>query len=920
MAERVVKVRLTAAVEGYKQAMKEAADATKRTGDEAQAAGDKVAAYRSAFNAVGAAGIAMGAVLGAGFGVAVKKFADFDAAMSSVQAAVHESAGNMDLLRHAALDAGESTVFSATESAAAIEELAKAGISTADILNGGLTGALDLAAAGNIGVAEAAGIAATSLKMFALEGDDMSHVADLLAAGAGKAMGDVDDLAQALNQAGLVANQTGLSIEETTAGLAAFAEQGLLGSDAGTSFKTMLQAMSPSSAAAAAAIEKYGLSAYDAQGNFIGLAEYAGKLKTGLAGLSTEQQNATLKTVFGADAVRAASVLYQNGAEGIEEWTAAVDDQGYAAQTAALRLDNLKGDVEALGGALETALIDSGSAANDTLRTMAQALTGLLGMYNDLPTGVQATVTAVGGATAAVALSGGAAFLAVPKYLEFKAAVEGAGWSMKGVTLTAGAAGLALGGLFAIVGELASEYQEAQARQEAYASSLEKGTHRITEATRELIATRITDKDDFLNLSGYASMADSADKLGISLSVVRKAIEGDADALTELNAKTQEAIDGYNFWDNASISAHSSAQLLRQEVEKETGALGRAAELAREKAEATRESGDVAESAADAYSAEADAIQDLSSQLTSLIDKINAANGVAQDAEAANARYQSALAGLSAEVEKNGASLDANTAAGSANRAALADLAGAAQNAAQAQFEQDLATMSADEAAKNWNSTLAAQRQAFVDSAVAAGYNATEVQALADRIFQMPDKKTVDMLVETAYAQNAIDQFITLNNGRRVKVHVDVDVNQSFNVGGKTVSGMSTGGPVTGRGPKGRDSELRMLAPGEHVIPADEVDAAGGHDNVAMWRAMLKSGASEPMYSAPRPEPVYVSARGAGGWGYGEPAPAQPISLDGLTIRGTLEIGGDGLARIVNGQIVAHDESANAWSRSGARS
>ena len=77
-------------------------------------------------------------------------------------------------------------------------------------------------------MADAAGIAATALKTFKLEGEDMAHVADLLAAGAGKAMGDVTDLSAALNQSALVANATGLSIEETTAGLAAFASQGLL--------------------------------------------------------------------------------------------------------------------------------------------------------------------------------------------------------------------------------------------------------------------------------------------------------------------------------------------------------------------------------------------------------------------------------------------------------------------------------------------------------------------------------------------------------------------------------------------------------------------------------------------------------------------------------------------------------------------
>jgi TP901 family phage tail tape measure protein len=134
-----------------------------------------------------------------------------------------------------------------------IEALAKAGVSTTDILGGGLTGALSLAAAGNQSVGDAAETAASAMTQFKLSGKDIPHIADLLAAGAGKAQGEVSDLAMALNQTGLVASQTGLSINETTAGLAAFASAGLIGSDAGTSFKTMLLRLTPTSGQGAGA-------------------------------------------------------------------------------------------------------------------------------------------------------------------------------------------------------------------------------------------------------------------------------------------------------------------------------------------------------------------------------------------------------------------------------------------------------------------------------------------------------------------------------------------------------------------------------------------------------------------------------------------------------------------------------------------
>jgi TP901 family phage tail tape measure protein len=122
------------------------------------------------------------------------------------------------------------------------------------------------------------------MTQFSLNGSQLPHVADLLAAGAGKAMGSVEDMGQALNQAGLLASSTGISIEETTGALAAFASAGLIGSDAGTSFKTMLQQLQNPSKESAELMAELGINAYDAQGNFVGLPAWPGSCRRSWAG------------------------------------------------------------------------------------------------------------------------------------------------------------------------------------------------------------------------------------------------------------------------------------------------------------------------------------------------------------------------------------------------------------------------------------------------------------------------------------------------------------------------------------------------------------------------------------------------------------------------------------------------------------
>jgi len=392
VTDRTVRVRLEAVTSQYTAAMARAGQST--TNFAKGVTGNVGKAARSLEAVSTEATIAGGALIGIGV-ASVAASTRFDKQMSAVQAATKSSVATMERLRQSALDAGAATAFSATEAAQGQEELAKAGVSTADILGGALKGALDLAAAGGTSVANSAEIAATALTVFGLKGSDVAHVADLLAAGAGKAQGSVDDMGMALKQSALVAKQTGLSVEDTTGALAQFASAGLIGSDAGTSFKTMLQRLTPQSEEAADLMKKLGINAYDAQGQFIGLEAFAGKLRAGLVGLSAEQRNAALATIFGSDSVRAAAVLYEGGAEGVRKWRDAVNDSGYASEQAAIRLDNLAGDFEQLSGSIETTFIKSGSTANGLLRTLTQGATDAVNAVGNLPTPVLAVGVAV---------------------------------------------------------------------------------------------------------------------------------------------------------------------------------------------------------------------------------------------------------------------------------------------------------------------------------------------------------------------------------------------------------------------------------------------------------------------------------------------------------------------------------------------
>jgi TP901 family phage tail tape measure protein len=392
MTLRSVGVRLTAEIGSYQSNLRKAAQATKDFKGELDKASKKGNLDKLS-NAVGGLGLGLAGLAAAG----VKMSMDFDKAMSAVSAATHAPRDQLEKLRQAAIAAGKDTQYSATQAADGVTELAKAGVSTANILGGGLKGALSLAAAGQLDVGEAAETAASAMTQFKLSGDQIPHLADLLAAAAGKAQGSVHDVGQALNQSGLVAAQFGLSIEDTTGALAEFASAGLVGSDAGTSFKTMLLAMANPSKITKSMMDELGISFYNAQGKFIGLDGVAEMLRTRLKGLTQEQRNSALAQIFGNDAIRSASILYTDGAQGVQKWKSAVNDSGYAADTAAKLTDNLAGDLERLKGSLETVAIQSGGGATDGLRALTKGANGAVNVFSGLPHWIQETVTVLSG-------------------------------------------------------------------------------------------------------------------------------------------------------------------------------------------------------------------------------------------------------------------------------------------------------------------------------------------------------------------------------------------------------------------------------------------------------------------------------------------------------------------------------------------
>ncbi|MCY7423543.1 phage tail tape measure protein [Bacillus amyloliquefaciens] len=447
------------------------ANAWHRMGTQAQESGENLRTIGGKLQSIGSEiatsfGVATLAISGA-LGLATKKSMDFEQQMSNVKSVMDPAEANKysDALTNLAVKLGADTKYSALEAAQGMEELVKAGVSTKDIMGGGLSGALSLATAGDLELADAAEIASTALNAFKDDNLSVAKAADILAGAANASATSVGEMKYGLSMTSAVAAGMGLSFKDTSTALAVFAQNGLKGSDAGTSLKTMLSRLVPMTDGAYTTMESLGLVSldtkkafeslakqgfkpasqdlgdiykamdayvtkttglkkgtasfekafskasialgvmdnkfFDAQGNIKSMTEISGELSKALDGMSAKDKQEALYKIFGSDAIRGALILGKSGAKGFTEMANAMD-KIKAADVAAERMNNLKGRIEELSGAFETAQINVGKALTPAVSALVAVLQKVVDAFNNLSPGMQKFVAITLAVTAAI--------------------------------------------------------------------------------------------------------------------------------------------------------------------------------------------------------------------------------------------------------------------------------------------------------------------------------------------------------------------------------------------------------------------------------------------------------------------------------------------------------------------------------------
>jgi TP901 family phage tail tape measure protein len=903
VSDRVVKVRLLAQVSEYEAGMLKAAQATRRTGSELE----KLEQKKQAFEAVGRGLMVTGAALAGVTALSVKAAMGWESAWAGVTKTVEGTPEQLSKVEAGLRGLTSVLPASHDEIAAVAEAAGQLGIQTGNVVAFTRT-MIDLGETTNLSANDAATSLARFVNIMGTSQDKVSNLGSALVglgnnyattereimemamrlAGAGKQIGlsegQVLGLSTALSSVGIEAEAGGSAMSKVMIDIASSVESGgekldKFATAAGMSAQDFAKQWKTDPASALASFVK-GLSNAESQGkSTLGVLADLGITEV-------RMRDALLRSSSAADQFAGAMA---KGSSEFEKNNALTDE-------AAKRYETVESKLKIAGNAVRDAAIDFGQVFLPMVGAAAEGVADFAQTMGNLPDPVQGIIGILTGAGGSIALVGGLALLAVPKIAAFKVAMSvltGTTFSFRGGLMSA---------LRFMTGPWGVGLAAATAAVITFNAAIEAGTPKQAEV-RNAIVTGTEAMEGFkkaFKYDGFAGVwfgdlkAEMADIPGL----LAKVDDGMADVF-QLRATDKGALDALHTYGDAlnelaqtdmpramqTFAALSSEMGWNGEtsmrVLKEMGPLydtylkqADAAGIAADSTEFMQmvlmglppALDDAEGGLTDIETAAADAAQALDGTAQALDDVA----GKAMSMGDAHDRALSALNAMADAAKAEGVSLDGTNDASVRLRDSIRDVEQASRDSADAIINNG---GSVKDAAKEWE----AGRQKVIDMRVAKGEDietakawadknlgsASEVTAALEDVYQawlnLPENRETKYKVEAAEAESRLEALKKSIEGLPQYKSITLETITLSNNRVLSAPGQATGGPVYGPGPKGVDSELRMLAPGEHVLTADDVDAMGGQAAVMAMRSGLHSSRSAAL----------VPARSGGGGGGG---------------------------------------------------
>lgn len=364
----------------------------KTVGDNISSAGQKLLPVTAGVTALGTA--------------SVTTAANFESSMSQVQATMGitkdamstvngQSVNTMDTLSKLAKKMGAETAFSASECAEALNYLALAGYDTQQMCDT-LPTVLNLAAAGDIALADASDMVTDAMSALGMGVDEAETMVDQMAKTASTTNTSVAQLGEGILTIGATAKSIKGGTAELNTALGILANNGIKGAEGGTHLRNIILSLQNPTDKAAAQMEVLGLSVYDSEGNMRSMNDILGDLNKSMDGMTSAEKSNIISTIFNKTDLSSVNALLANTGETWDSLQKSITDSGGAAQQMAdTQLDNLQGQITILKSALEGLAISFGELLMPVIKQIVGWVQKFVDWLNGMNDGTKKVIMTV---------------------------------------------------------------------------------------------------------------------------------------------------------------------------------------------------------------------------------------------------------------------------------------------------------------------------------------------------------------------------------------------------------------------------------------------------------------------------------------------------------------------------------------------
>lgn len=333
---------------------------------------------KKAFKGISTAAKATGAVIATVTGASVLVGSSFESQMSTVKSISKATGSDFEALKDKAEEMGATTSFSATESGQAMEYMAMAGWKANEMIDG-IEGIMDLAASSGEDLALTSDIVTDSLTAFGKTAKDSGEFADVMAAAASSANTNVSLMGETFQYAGAVAGAMNYSIQDLSIATGLMANNGIKGSDAGTTLRSVITRMAKPTKESTKAMDALKMSLTNTDGSMKSFAEIMDDMRKGMSNMTEDQKASYAAMLGGKTAMSGLLAIVNTSEEDYNKLTDAIrNSAGAAKEMANVRLDNLQGDTTILKSGLQGLGIQIYEDLNAPLRSGVQWITEMV--------------------------------------------------------------------------------------------------------------------------------------------------------------------------------------------------------------------------------------------------------------------------------------------------------------------------------------------------------------------------------------------------------------------------------------------------------------------------------------------------------------------------------------------------------------